>query len=240
MKHLLIVPLLTACIMSMAQNPVLNEKTSYLEVTWALFETHWVCTGDTIKYDTISDGSVRVQVSGFWACCVETPQVMWDLYSKGFNRHYKIEGLIPSDSLPITNITTSQIDTFLTNISETTRKKWRLPTKEEWLFMYHGGLFGEGYSYAGSNRAEWVAWYSDNSGGKKHTVGERIANELGIHDMLGNVAEYVWDGDTLRPMGGCYLDPNPAKNVNHLYTTPPPEACGFRIVATEPQWFFIQ
>jgi formylglycine-generating enzyme required for sulfatase activity len=49
-----------------------------------------------------------------------------------------------------------------------------------------------------------VAWYSDNSGDRKHTVGTKSANELGLYDMSGNVSEWVAD-----VYGGDYLGYHP-------------------------------
>ena len=71
---------------------------------------------------------------------------------------------------------------------------YRLPTEAEWEYAARGGNRSAGYRYCGSDDIREVAWYDANSEGETHPVGTKKANELGIHDMTGNVDEWVFDG----------------------------------------------
>lgn len=70
---------------------------------------------------------------------------------------------------------------------------YRLPTEAEWEFAAKGGTESKHYKYSGSNSLVTVAWYQYNSQDGSHRVGTKAPNELGIHDMSGNVSEWCWD-----------------------------------------------
>ena len=72
---------------------------------------------------------------------------------------------------------------------------YRLPTEAQWEYAAKGGHNASNpYKiYSGSDTVDDVAWYGGNSGSKIHEVGTKSPNELGIHDMTGNVLEWCWD-----------------------------------------------
>jgi formylglycine-generating enzyme required for sulfatase activity len=74
---------------------------------------------------------------------------------------------------------------------------YRLPTEAQWEYAAKGGNPAAtgwvGYTYAGSDTAGDVAWYSGNSSSMTHEVGKKLPNGLGIYDMSGNVYEWCWD-----------------------------------------------
>ena len=98
------------------------------------------------------------------------------------------------DNCPIENITFSDVKRFISELNRQTGKNYRLPTEAEWEYAAKGGKQSKGYAYSGSNNLNQVGWFGVISENKTHAVGSRIANELGIHDMSGNVEEWCSDG----------------------------------------------
>lgn len=151
----------------------------------------------------------EVQIDSFWLAKYE---VTWDLYEKWLNRDKSNETFsdqtnklaievdaisgastpyidmsfgMGKEGYPATSMTQYGGLTFCKWLSAKTGHFYRLPTEAEWEYACKKGL--------DTIELTEKAWYRDNSDEAYHKVGEKPANALGIHDMLGNVAEWTMD-----------------------------------------------
>ena len=76
----------------------------------------------------------------------------------------------------------------------------RLPTEAEWEYAYRGGtttaFHGWPANPSGFNDAaqlNLICWHGYNSASQTHPVGMKAGNGFGLHDMSGNVYEWVND-----------------------------------------------
>jgi formylglycine-generating enzyme required for sulfatase activity len=95
---------------------------------------------------------------------------------------------------PVENVSWKQIQVFLEKLNQQdTTHNYRLPSEAEWV-LASSDEKREPYFF-GSRTASLVdyAWYSENAGGKPHSVARKKPNLAGLFDVYGNVAEWVQD-----------------------------------------------
>jgi formylglycine-generating enzyme required for sulfatase activity len=149
--------------------------------------------------------SVPIEVGSFFIATVPVTQALF-MHVLGSESNVSLHR---GASLPLENVSWDQITQpggFLDQMNQSAirtailaqlpdnRGKFRLPTEAEWEYAARGGPhWRDGFRYSGSNDIERVAWYNRVHGDHTQPVALKAPNQLGLHDMSGNVWEWCQD-----------------------------------------------
>ena len=151
----------------------------------------------------------RVRISqGFYLGKTEVTQAEWQAVMGNNPSHFSGCG-----RCPVEEVSWEDVQAFIGRLNaKSGGGRYRLPTEAEWEYAARAGTTTD--TYAGDLTeplgndpvVNGIAWYGKNSGGRTHPVGQKVPNGFGLHDMLGNVGEWVGDWWGRYP-GGAVTDP---------------------------------
>ena len=141
----------------------------------------------------------QVRISrGFWMGKYEVTQAQWQAVMGSNPSHFTNCG----GDCPVERVSWEDVQEFIGKLNgRSGGRPYRLPTEAEWEYAARAGTTEDRYGDLGA-----IAWHNSNSRDTTHPVGEKAANAWGLHDMLGNVLEWVQDWFGSYP-GGSVTDP---------------------------------
>ena len=168
--------------------------------------------GSTSRHASIREQPVtRVRISkGFYLGKYEVTQDQWQAVMGNNPSSFKDCG----GNCPVAKVSWEEVQVFIGRLNARTGGgKYRLPTEAEWEYAARAGTTSDTYAgditqpFGNDPVLNGIAWYDENSGLRTHPVGQKAPNGWGLHDMLGNVWEWVgdWYGDY---PGGAVTDPS--------------------------------
>lgn len=92
---------------------------------------------------------------------------------------------------PVTRVDPNDIEPYLVWLSQRTGEQYRLPSEAEWEYAARAGTTTP--YYTGNTVTQEQANYGRYFVGRPVAVGSYPPNPFGLHDMLGNVAEWCAD-----------------------------------------------
>lgn len=131
----------------------------------------------------------KVKLTSFYMTRFPVTQALWKKVM-GENDN---PSFFRGDRRPVEMVSHRQIRRFIRTLNKKNKTYYRLPTEAEWEYAVKGGKHSKQYNHSGSNHLSIVGWCWENSHRETKDVGLKYPNELGLHDMSGNVDEWCLD-----------------------------------------------
>ena len=129
----------------------------------------------------------KVRLAAFWMARLEVTQAQWEGVM-GKNPSYRKKG----GNYPVEKVSWNDAREFIRRLNRQSSAKFRLPSEAQWEYACRSGgksvAYGTGHDQVSSETVTYYL-YSDSP----TPVGRYESNSLGLHDMSGNVSEWVQD-----------------------------------------------
>jgi formylglycine-generating enzyme required for sulfatase activity len=150
------------------------------EVTWEQYKEFMKLYG---AFKTFQSEGLRMVNESNKVDAITAPT---ELYDSSFTFEY---GDAPDQAaVSMTQYASQQFTKWLSKITDL---QYRLPTEAEWEYAARGGTTTAFYWGDDPDLADQYAWFFDNAGEGQKSVGLLKPNNFGLHDILGNVAEWT-------------------------------------------------
>lgn len=195
--------------------PISEEHNVYLDMIYVEGGTYWMGTDDpevlilsptsTLKQVTVDS----FYISKYTITRQQYVRVVKDMFGQPANLPvWLTQEMIEKKDF---------FETFIYKINQLTGLRFSLTNNHVWEYAARGGKYSQQYKFSGSDNLLQVAWMTKSDDPDLTAVGMKKPNELGIHDMSGNIYELVPDIELnkLSLRGGGYWSADQFCTVYH-------------------------
>jgi formylglycine-generating enzyme required for sulfatase activity len=142
-----------------------------------------------------------------FSSCLVLKQGTWTPDSKA---SWEMPGYATSSRQPVSCVSAEDAELYVQWLSRRTGQRYRLPSEAEWEYAARGSadavrIFAPGdadacqrvnagdASFRAARQPKWPTFACDDGFPTVAPVGQYAGNDNGLHDMLGNIAEFVAD-----------------------------------------------
>lgn len=98
------------------------------------------------------------------------------------------------EDCPVEMVSWDDAQRFINRLNQMeSQAGYRLPSEAEWEYAARAGSESEYFFGNDAAKLGEFAWYSANSGNRPHAVAQKKSNAWGLHDLAGNVWEWLED-----------------------------------------------
>jgi formylglycine-generating enzyme required for sulfatase activity len=174
----------------------------------------WGCTSAESPVHTVT------LTQPFYMGRYEVTQAQWTAQMESNPSNFQsASAQVPAEQVPnrpVEQVSWDMIQGFLSATD------MRLPTEAEWEYAYRAGTTTAFHSMPGypngtndDNQLGTIAWFSSNSESQTRPVGQKAGNGFGLHDMGGNVWEWVndWGSESYYASSPSVNPPGPSSGT---------------------------
>jgi formylglycine-generating enzyme required for sulfatase activity len=187
---------------------IYTDPITGMELVWIAPGNFNMGSPETERDRSANEIPHQVRLNGFWIGKTEVTNAQYRQFESGHDSGaYESHNLNAPDQ-PVVRVSWQEAVAYADWLSRKTGLRYRLPTEAEWEYAARGGQTGsrdwgedpnQACRYANiydetARRAKpfnWANYPCQDGQVVAAPVGQYIANKFGLHDLLGNVAEWT-------------------------------------------------
>jgi formylglycine-generating enzyme required for sulfatase activity/uncharacterized caspase-like protein len=131
----------------------------------------------------------RVSIKSFAMAKTEVTQGQWTAVMGRNPSKFKDCG----DNCPVEQVSWDDAQQYIQKLNTVSGLRYYLPSEAQWEYAARAGAVGKWNFGSDEGQIGRYAWTNANGNGKTRAVAQKQANDFGLHDMHGNVGEWVQD-----------------------------------------------